>query len=106
MKDMPPSVVSALRPPPSALLISYAQNFEDVLLRRVFADREDGFYVDIGAFDPVIGSVTKIFYDRGWSGINIEPGSAFERLKSERARDINLNIAILDEAGTLSFIEN
>src|SRR5205823_3701188 len=90
---------------PRELMISYAQNFEDVLLHRVFGGLDRGFYVDIGAFDPVLGSVTKLFYDRSWRGINIEPGSVFRRLAAERPRDINLNIAILDEEGTVDFVE-
>ena len=40
-------------------LISYAQNFEDVMLARVFAGRKSGFYVDVGAADPVNLSVTE-----------------------------------------------
>ena len=32
-----------------------------------------GFYVDIGAFHPTEDSVTKLFYDRGWRGINVDP---------------------------------
>jgi FkbM family methyltransferase len=100
------SGMAALMKPPRELLISYAQNFEDVLLHRVFSDVEHGFYVDVGAFDPVIGSVTKLLYDRGWNGINIEPGPAFARLVAARPRDINLNIAILDERGTATFVEN
>jgi FkbM family methyltransferase len=76
-------------------MISYAQNFEDVMLRRVFRDRKDGFYIDIGAMDPVVESVTKFFYDEGWSGINIEPNEWFHRrLMQERPRDINLNLAV------------
>jgi hypothetical protein len=73
-------------------MISYAQNFEDVLLGRVFHNRTDGFYVDVGAGDPVELSVTKWFYDLGWSGINIEPNPTFHRkLVAERLRDVNLN---------------
>ena len=53
--------------------ISYAQNFEDVMLRRVFAELDTGFYIDVGANDPSADSVTKAFYDAGWHGINIEP---------------------------------
>jgi FkbM family methyltransferase len=73
-------------------MISYAQNFEDVMLNRVFGDRTDGFYVDVGAADPVNLSVTKWFYDLGWTGVNIEPHPEFfEKLQAERPRDINLN---------------
>jgi len=72
-------------------VISYAQNFEDVMLARLFSGRTDGFYVDVGAGDPVALSVTKWFYDLGWSGINIEPNrSLFKKLAAERSRDVNL----------------
>ena len=72
-------------------MISYAQNFEDVMLARVFGSRTDGFYVDVGAGDPVNLSVTKWFYDLGWSGINIEPNrSLFKKLSADRSRDVNL----------------
>ena len=40
-------------------MISYAQNFEDVVLNRVFHDVKDGRYIDVGAYDPVIDSVTR-----------------------------------------------
>ena len=50
---------------------SYAQNFEDVIIMRCFKDVEEGFYIDVGAQDPESDSVTRVFYERGWSGINI-----------------------------------
>ncbi|WP_170975747.1 FkbM family methyltransferase [Rhizobium sp. FY34] len=83
---------------------SYSQNFEDVLLRRALQDIERGFYVDVGAFDPDNHSVTKYFYDQGWSGINLEPHPVFyKRLCESRDRDINLNIAVSDFNGTGQF---
>jgi FkbM family methyltransferase len=76
-------------------MISFAQNFEDVILNRVFQNKKNGFYIDIGAMDPTAESVTKWFYDQGWSGINIEPNPWFyEKLLAERPRDINLNVAL------------
>jgi FkbM family methyltransferase len=86
--------------------LSYAQNQEDVLLNRIFADRPNGFYIDVGAFHPVIGSVTKLFYDRGWHGINIEPISTLlEYVAHERGRDINLPVGLSNREGTLKFYE-
>ena len=85
-------------------MISYAQNFEDVLLNRVFQQQESGFYIDVGAMDPEEGSVTKSFYDRGWRGINIEPDRRFHlKLCAERVRDTNLNIAVGDLPGSHTF---
>ncbi len=80
--------------------ISYAQNFEDVMLWRALKHVEIGFYVDVGANDPQHDSVTKAFYERGWRGINIEPVSQwFNRLVSERTRDINLQVAVGAQSG-------
>ena len=65
------------------------------MLRRVFRGRKQGFYIDVGAMDPVAESVTKLFYDEGWFGINIEPNEWFYgKLLQERPRDINLNLAL------------
>jgi hypothetical protein len=75
-------------------IVSFSQNAEDVRLWRVFQDVDEGFYVDVGAGDPEEYSVTKLFYDRGWSGINVEPGPAFNKLEVERPRDLNLNLAV------------
>jgi len=52
---------------------SYAQYNEDIILLALLYDVEKGFYVDVGANYPVIDSVTKLFYQHGWRGINIEP---------------------------------
>lgn len=74
--------------------VSYAQNMEDIVLLRALKDIERGFYVDVGAWSPVEDSVTKLFYDRGWSGINIEPVQHWHaRLEQERPRDVNLRVA-------------
>jgi FkbM family methyltransferase len=86
-------------------MVSYAQNFEDVMLARCFPGPR-GFYVDVGANDPDIDNVTRHFYKRGWSGINIEPlASNFARLKKRRPRDLNLQLAASDQDGSITFYE-
>jgi FkbM family methyltransferase len=86
-------------------IVSYAQNFEDVMLARCFPGPR-GFYVDVGANDPDIDNVTRHFYERGWSGINIEPlASNFARLKKRRTRDLNLHLAAGEEDGSITFYE-
>src|SRR5262245_12016004 len=87
-------------------MVSYAQNAEDVLLRRAFAGQPTGFYIDVGAGDPVADSVTKHFSLCGWRGINIEPfPGLFERLQADRPRDVNLNGGLSDRNGTRTFYE-
>ncbi|MGZ8316687.1 MAG: FkbM family methyltransferase [Telluria sp.] len=83
--------------------ISYAQNFEDVLLWRALGHIKRGFYIDVGANDPVEHSVTKAFYDAGWRGINIEPLPSFhQEFLEQRPRDINLALAAGDTDGSLT----
>lgn len=87
-------------------MISYAQNFEDVYLRRVFDDLENGFYIDIGSSSPDNLSVTKHFYDLGWNGINVDPlDSAYTSFKNQRTRDINLKVAVSNQSGQRDFYE-
>lgn len=89
------------------ILISYAQNHEDVVLARVLEPWNCvGHWIDIGAGHPTFDSVTRLFSDFGWTGINIEPlVTEFELLCAERPRDINLNCAIGDSAGVALIFE-
>ncbi len=76
------------------------------MLWRALKHVEAGFYVDVGANDPVEDSVTKAFYDYGWSGINIEPVAGwYEKLCEQRQRDINLQVAAGDYDGELRLFE-
>ncbi|WP_153110916.1 FkbM family methyltransferase [Propionivibrio limicola] len=80
--------------------ISYAQNYEDVMLWRALGYVGAGFYIDVGANTPEGDSVTKAFYDRGWHGINIEPlAEHHAELEAARPRDLNLQVAIGDSEG-------
>jgi FkbM family methyltransferase len=75
-----------------------------MLLRRAFPESPQGLYVDLGANDPVVDSVTKHFYDRGWRGVNVEPvPEAFAALQAARPDDVNLNVAVGAERGTMPF---
>ena len=85
---------------------AYGQNFEDVILHRALQDVEMGFYIDLGANDPQEDSVTKAFYDAGWSGINVEPMAFyFKKLQDVRKRDINLQILVGSKVGQETFYE-
>ncbi len=42
--------------------ISFAQNAEDVMLWRALGHVRAGFYIDVGAQDPELDSVTHAFY--------------------------------------------
>lgn len=81
-------------------MISYAQNGEDVVLARGFAEQTNGYYVDVGACDATKHSVTKHFYDRGWRGLNLEPDrELFAAFAAQRPRDTNLQLAVAATKG-------
>ena len=83
-------------------IISYAQNFEDVMLHRALRDVPTGTYIDVGAHDPHQYSVTKHFYEHGWRGINVEPvREYFDALVAARPDDVNLNVAAGAARGTM-----
>lgn len=87
-------------------IISYAHANEDILLFDVLRQvpAEDGFYIDVGANDPETDSVTKLFYEQGWHGINIEPSPEwFARLTTARTRDINIQAVASNRSGEILF---
>ncbi len=87
-------------------IVSYAQNFEDVMLWRALGDIPAGFWIDVGAADPYDMSVTRAFSEHGWHGINVEPGmQAYARLQAARPGDLNLPLALAAAPGMLTFYD-
>ena len=74
--------------------ISYSQFGEDLALLNLLGQKP-GRYLDIGAHHPSRFSNTRLLYDRGWSGINVDANpeliNAFKKL---RPRDINLSACV------------
>ena len=108
-KKLPPRVVRLLSRVKATVsdgyaVKTYSQEGEDMVLRRLFAGVERGFYIDIGAHHPKRFSNTYFFYKRGWRGINIEPNpdmiGLFQRY---RPRDVNLGLGVSDRAGELKY---
>jgi len=86
------------RPSP---IISYAQNGEDIVLARALKPwGKKGFWVDCGAGHPKYDSVTKLFSEFGWTGINIEPlGEEFKLLIQDRPNDHNVQCLLGSQSG-------
>jgi FkbM family methyltransferase len=86
--------------------VSYAQNFEDVILWRAFRGVKDGYYLDIGAQDPILDSVSLSFYQAGWRGIHVEPIPAFAaKLREARPDETVIEAAVTDAIGPIVFHE-
>jgi FkbM family methyltransferase len=87
-------------------IVSYAQNFEDVMLWRALGSVDNGRYIDIGAQDPLVDSVSLMFYERGWRGIHVEPTPPYaELLRQGRPDEIVIQAAVAGKSGIMSFYE-
>ena len=74
---------------------SYGFEFEDIEINKYLKKIKKGFYVDIGAFNPIRGSNTYLLYKKGWSGINIDADeNSIKMFNILRRNDYNFNYAI------------
>lgn len=86
--------------------VSFAQNFEDVVLWRALHQVEGGRYIDVGAQDPEIDSVSLAFYNAGWRGIHVEPTPTYAaRLRDARPDETVIEAVVSNEPGPISFYE-
>jgi FkbM family methyltransferase len=86
--------------------ITYAQHGDDIVIRCIFDSLgiDNPSYLDIGAHHPTNISNTKLFYDTGSRGINVEANPyLFQQFMIERPEDINLNFGVGKESGFLDF---
>jgi len=79
-------------------MISYAQNYEDVILWRGLKHVKGGCYIDIGAWDPVVDSVSMFFYTQGWRGIHAEPNPSYAKKLREARPDEEVIEAAIGES--------
>ena len=63
-----------------------------------------GFYIDIGAQDPVINSVSLAFYEHGWRGVHVEPVPDYAtKLRAARPDEEVVQAAIGKKKGNIEF---
>ena len=79
---------------------SYSFNAVDLIINYIFKNRNDGFYLDIGAQHPISNNNTYLLFKKGWKGINIDLDKKnIDLFKIARPNDINLNYAVSDING-------
>ena len=83
---------------------SYSFGAQDLIINYFFKDKKKGVYIDVGCFHPFKGNNTKILYDKGWSGINIDLDfHTIDLFNYVRRRDENICAAISEEEGEKEF---
>lgn len=83
----------------------YSQNGQDELIIKLFKHKENGFFLDIGAYDGIYFSNSLALEESlGWRGVCIEPNPlVFEKLKNNR-KCTCLNFCISDKLAQLDFM--
>ena len=80
---------------------------EDILINRFFRKKNEGFYVDVGCYHPIKGSLTYCLYKRGWRGLNVDLSKvSIDLFKLARPKDYNIHAAVTDFDGKTHFFEN
>ena len=83
---------------------SYSMDGEDTAVNVFNKKTEKGFYVDIGAHHPIQRNNTNLLFKKGWEGINIDINKfSIDLFNFLRPRDLNLQIAVSDKEGEISF---
>ena len=88
---------------------SYSTGAQDLIINYYFKEKQNGIYIDVGCFHPFKGNNTKLLYDKGWSGINIDLDfHTIELFEHIRKRDENIHAAIseTEEEKELYFFHN
>ena len=77
---------------------NFSQEGEDKFLLEFFKDRNNGFYVDVGAFHPYRINNTYLLYKKGFRGINIDiSATSIDFFDLARPDDVNLNVGASDK---------
>lgn len=90
--------------------MKYSQSDEESYILQELGDLPTGKFVDIGAYDIFRFSNTRALYERGWSGIMVEPQPANYKAIAEHYKDEPrikvLNVAIGATNEEIDFYES
>ncbi|WP_459252659.1 FkbM family methyltransferase [Paraburkholderia sediminicola] len=76
------------------------------MLWRALGHIERGSFIDIGAQDPIVDSVSLAFYERGWRGTHVEPTPYYaDLLRQQRPGDTVIQAAVGNGPAVLRFFE-
>lgn len=95
VKKILATLASKVAPQIRYLAPAYSSEGEDLILKRIFDNKTNGIYVDVGAHHPFRVSNTYLFYKMKWTGINIDPMPGSKALFDKyRPQDVNLEMGV------------
>lgn len=83
----------------------YSQCGQDWFVNFLFNDKSDGFFIDIGANDPIKINNTYFFEQKGWSGLAFEPLQKYQKKWEQERKTKCLPIALGNENREVKFRE-
>ena len=85
----------------------YSQWGEDEYIIKFFKETFDGFYLDIGCFNPFMYSNTCLLYKKGWKGINVDINpTSIDLFNIARPNDFNICTAVNDKKKTFEVYQD
>ncbi|SDH28072.1 FkbM family methyltransferase [Chitinophaga filiformis] len=95
VKKIIATLASRVAPQIRYLAPAYSSEGEDLILKRIFDNKTNGVYVDVGAHHPFRVSNTYLFHKMKWTGINIDPMPGSKALFDRyRPQDVNLEMGV------------
>jgi hypothetical protein len=74
---------------------SYSLSNVDLIIERIFKNKKNGIYIDVGCNHPIKYNNTYLLYKKGWSGINIDlDQKSIDQFNKLRSRDINIKTLV------------
>ena len=74
---------------------SYSLSNVDLVIERIFKNKNNGVFIDVGCNHPIKYNNTYLLYKEGWSGINIDfDKTSIDQFKKLRKRDENIQMLV------------
>jgi FkbM family methyltransferase len=86
---------------------TYSAGKEDLIIKKFFKNKKNGFFVDVGCHHPSRINNTFLLYHLGWRGVNIDMNKlSIDLFNVCRKEDTNLNYAVSGKNNIINFYTN
>ena len=86
---------------------TYSAHKEDLIVKKFFKNKKNGFFVDVGCHHPSRINNTFLLYHLGWRGVNIDMNKlSIDLFNVCRKEDTNLNYAVSGKNNIINFYTN
>jgi FkbM family methyltransferase len=103
-KDSKKTIHNSLKTRLPIEIKSYSADGADCIVQSILRDVKSGTYIDVGSHHPQLNNNTYYFYQKGWSGLAVDPNIDFDLIwKHERPRDKFIPAVVSRQEGIFSY---